>query len=168
MRPINEIKADIALWAAPMPFASIETISKMIKELTEELVKAITDGIPLDRLETIMTAEKDGRLAVLTDKIFKAEMEKFLAHSQMRSDFFELLEAKMAGRCRILPCNVGDTVYDRFADAWEVTEIDIYDDEKILARCGHKGTDDYCALYSDEIFLTHETALAALNEQNKP
>ena len=59
----------------------------------------------------------------------------------------------------------GDTVYDRFGMEWTVTssEIHKFDDGALryLYRCGHSGTNDYCALYSDEI-LTREEADAAL------
>lgn len=57
----------------------------------------------------------------------------------------------------------GDTVYDRFGVAWEVTSAEIlqFDGQRrYLYRCGHPGTSDYCALYSDEI-LTCEEAEAA-------
>jgi hypothetical protein len=89
-------------------------------------------------------------------------------HNLMPEKQQEIYEAEREGRCEILPCKVGGTVYDRFANAWEVTEIDIYDDRKILARCGHAGTDDYRALDSAEIFLTREAAESAPKEQSKP
>ena len=74
----------------------------------------------------------------------------------------ELKNAEQDGRLvNYLP---GDTVYDRFGMEWTVTssEIHKFDDGALryLYRCGHSGTNDYCALYSDEI-LTREEAEAA-------
>lgn len=59
---------------------------------------------------------------------------------------------------------IGDTIYDRFCNAWEViaAEILLVDGHpEWLYRCGHVGTDDYCALWETEI-LTHDEAAAAL------
>lgn len=76
------------------------------------------------------------------------------------------LKAEREGRIvNYLP---GDTVYDRFGVEWTVTtsEIHKFGDGALryLYRCGHPGTDDYCALYADEI-LTREEAEAALAAQ---
>lgn len=70
----------------------------------------------------------------------------------------ELVQAEQVGRLvNYLP---GDTVYDRFGMAWTVTasEIHKFDDGPLryLYRCGHPGTDDYCALYSNEILTRAE------------
>lgn len=65
----------------------------------------------------------------------------------------ELARADKAGR--VLDYVPGDTVYDRFGMAWTVTTAEIHKFEdgqlRYLYRCGHPGTDDYRALYSDEI-----------------
>ena len=78
----------------------------------------------------------------------------------------ELKNAEQDGRLvNYLP---GDTVYDRFGMEWTVTssEIHKFDDGALryLYRCGHSSTNDYCALYSDEI-LTREEADAALAQK---
>ena len=78
----------------------------------------------------------------------------------------DLLQAEKDGRLvKYLP---GDTVYDRFGMEWTVTssEIHRFGDGTLcyLYRCGHPGTNDYCALYSDEI-LTREEAEAALQKE---
>lgn len=70
----------------------------------------------------------------------------------------DLLAAQAAGKVvQYLP---GDTVYDRFGMDWTVTSSEIYrfDDgsPRYLYRCGHPGTNDYCALYSDEIITQAE------------
>lgn len=65
----------------------------------------------------------------------------------------ELAQADNAGR--VLEYVPGDTVYDRFGMAWTVTSSEIHKFKdgplRYLYRCGHPGTDDYCALYSEEI-----------------
>lgn len=74
----------------------------------------------------------------------------------------KLLQAEKDGR---LPnYTIGDTIYDRFCNAWEViaAEILLIDGHpQWLYRCGHTGTDDYCALWENEI-VTHDEAAAAL------
>lgn len=57
---------------------------------------------------------------------------------------------------------IGDTVYDRFGRAWEVTSVELHSmrtKNEWLYRCGHKGTDDYCALWHFEAFPSKEAAL---------
>ena len=59
---------------------------------------------------------------------------------------------------------IGDTIYDRFGNAWEVrtAELHLLDEKPDwMYRCGHAGTDDYCALWSFEI-LPRADAEAAL------
>ena len=62
---------------------------------------------------------------------------------------------------------IGDTIYDRFGDAWEVKTAERHllgEKPDWLYRCGHVGTDDYCALWSFEI-LTRDAAEAALRRE---
>ena len=61
MRDIEAIKADIAYCVRNSQH------DKAVK-LFDELRAALTDDIPLDRLEAICAAEKDGRLVVLPCK----------------------------------------------------------------------------------------------------
>ncbi len=68
MRTIEEIKANIKQMGALEPEIGERSC------LQRELYRAITDSIPLDRLEEICNAEREGR-------------------------------------CVVLPCRVGDTVY---------------------------------------------------------
>ncbi len=58
-------------------------------------------------------------------------------------------------------------IYDRFGDAWEVRTAELHllgEKPEWMYRCGHAGTDDYCALWSFEI-LTREEAQAALRRE---
>ena len=65
-----------------------------------------------------------------------------------------LRELAQADRDGKLPkYTIGDTVYDRFGDAWEVRteELHLLDgNPNWIYRCGHAGTDDYCALWEDD------------------
>lgn len=60
---------------------------------------------------------------------------------------------KACSEGRVLPYGPGDAVWDRFGMMWEVTssEIHLLDGKRVpLYRCGHPGTDDYCALWEEE------------------
>lgn len=77
----------------------------------------------------------------------------------------ELVQTEKDGR--LVDYLPEDTVYDRFGMAWTVTSTEIYQFDgrcRYLYRCGHPGTNDYRALYDDEI-LTREEAEAALMEE---
>ena len=63
MRTVEEIKADIA------SCDSSWIDSALCRSLRCELYETILDGIPLDRLEAICAAEKDGRVVVLPCKV---------------------------------------------------------------------------------------------------
>lgn len=72
MRSIEAIKADIEIvkniYIATLSDSELlEKIGEWVS-LERELHSAITDGIPLDRLETICNAERDGRCVVLPHK----------------------------------------------------------------------------------------------------
>ena len=72
----------------------------------------------------------------------------------------ELAEADREGK--IPKYTIGDTIYDRFGDAWEVTAVELHSmrtKNEWLYRCGHKGTDDYRALWHFEAFPSKEDAL---------
>ncbi len=84
----------------------------------------------------------------------------------------ELAQADQEGK--IPKYTIDDTIYDRFGDAWEVRTAELHllgEKPDWMYRCGHAGTDDYCALWSFEI-LTSEEAQAALRREklmaNKP
>lgn len=83
----------------------------------------------------------------------------------------ELAQAKADGRCVVLPCMVGGTVWDEFGMAWEITQVEHHMNGRIWFRCGHKGTDDYTAFsdeyIGDDFFLTELEGKAAKARWNK-
>lgn len=79
----------------------------------------------------------------------------------------ELAQADREGK--ISKYTIGDAIYDRFGDAWEVRTAELHllgEKPDWMYRCGHAGTDDYCALWSFEI-LTREEAEAALRREKE-
>lgn len=77
----------------------------------------------------------------------------------------ELAQADREGE--IPKYTIGDTIYDRFGNAWEVTAVErrlLAGEPKWIYRCGHIGTNDYCALWEFEV-LTHAEAQAALRRE---
>ena len=79
----------------------------------------------------------------------------------------ELVQADREGK--VPKHTIGDTVYDRFGDAWEVTAVErhlLAGEPKWIYRCGHIGTNDYCALWEFEV-LTHAEAQAALRREQE-
>ena len=99
----------------------------------------------------------------------------------------EICAAERDGRCVVLLCKVGDSVWDRFGYHWTITQIEHHAAGRIWFRCGNKGTDDYTAFSDDaigeSIFLQESegnaakerwekecaaiTSEAALNEQDE-
>ena len=67
----------------------------------------------------------------------------------------KLIEADREGRCVVLPCKAGETVYQ--VDAERVYGLKI---KKIIYDCGHIAFDD--TAIGKTVFLTHEAAEAAL------
>ena len=79
----------------------------------------------------------------------------------------ELAQADREGK--ISKYTIGDALYDRFGDAWEVRTAELHllgEKPDWMYRCGHAGTDDYCALWSFEI-LTREEAESALRREKE-
>lgn len=79
----------------------------------------------------------------------------------------ELAQADREGE--IPKYTIGDTIYDRFGNAWKVTAVErrlLAGEPKWIYRCGHIGTDDYFALWEFEV-LTCEEAEAARREQDE-
>lgn len=77
-------------------------------------------------------------------------------------------DAEKQGRLVILPCKVGDKVWDKIADhIFTIQTVELGHKAGTLFRCGNPGTDDYAAFYDFEIgkrfdVLGHEEAEAAL------
>lgn len=79
----------------------------------------------------------------------------------------ELAQADREGK--IPKYTIGDTIYDLFGNAWEVTSVErrlLAGEPKWIYRCGHAGTNDYCALWEFEV-LTREDAEAALRREQE-
>lgn len=79
----------------------------------------------------------------------------------------ELAQADREGK--IPKYTIGDTVYDRFDRAWEVTSVErhlLAGEPKWIYRCGHVGTNDYCALWEFEV-LTRAEAESALQGERE-
>lgn len=79
----------------------------------------------------------------------------------------ELAEADREGK--IPKYTIDDTIYDRFGDAWEVTAVErrlLAGEPKWIYRCGHIGTNDYCALWEFEVLTRAEAEAALRREQD--
>ena len=89
-----------------------------------------------------------------------ASIEDILGDEYDLDKLMELVQAKR--KWKIPKYTIGDTVYDRFGNAWEVTAVELHSmrtKNEWLYRCGHKGTDDYRALWHFEAFPSKEDAL---------
>ena len=89
-----------------------------------------------------------------------AAIEDILGDEYDLDELKEVVQAKREGK--IPKYTIGDTVYDRFGNAWEVTAVELHSmrtKNEWLYRCGHKGTDDYRALWHFEAFPSKEAAL---------
>lgn len=91
-------------------------------------------------------------------------LDEYIKHERLH----ELAQADRDGK---LPkYTIGDTVYDRFGDAWEVRteELHLLDgNPNWIYRCGHAGTDDYCALWEFKILSREEAEAALRREQDE-
>lgn len=68
-----------------------------------------------------------------------------------------LEELRKMDRNHVIAYLPGEKVYDRFGTPWiiESSEIHLIRGElKQLFRCGHPGTEDYHAMYEDEIYTS--------------
>jgi hypothetical protein len=71
MRNIDEIKADISYYTEKQngPLLKNQSFVPVLKELDSKLRRALVADIPIDRLEALCTAERDGRCVVLPCKV---------------------------------------------------------------------------------------------------
>ena len=96
-----------------------------------------------------------------------AAIEDILGEEYELDELREMVQAKREGK--IPKYTIGDTVYDRFGNAWEVTAVELHSmrtKNEWLYRCGHKGTDDYRALWHFEAFPSKEAALRREQDGN--
>ena len=94
-------------------------------------------------------------------------IEDILGDEYDLDELREMVQAKREGK--IPKYTIGDTVYDRFGNAWEVTAVELHSmrtKNEWLYRCGHKGTDDYRALWHFEAFPSKEAALRREQDGN--
>lgn len=94
-------------------------------------------------------------------------IEDILGDEYDLDELKEVVQAKREGK--IPKYTIGDTVYDRFGNAWEVTAVELHSmrtKNEWLYRCGHKGTDDYRALWHFEAFPSKEAALRREQDGN--
>ena len=104
--------------------------------------------------------ERDAARAALAEQIGLASGSVQTLFGVPLERMRELAQADREGR--VPKYTIGDTVYDRFGNAWEVTAVELHSmrtKNEWLYRCGHEGTDDYCALWHFEVFQSREAAL---------
>lgn len=125
------------------------------------------DSKILDRLaayEETELAPEDFKRAFTEDALLKRTGQLLgVTPDRLR----ELAQADREGK--ISKYTIGDAIYDRFGDAWEVRTAERHllgEKPEWMYRCGHAETDDYCALWSFEI-LTREEAEAALRREKE-
>ena len=107
----------------------------------------------------------DEAIAECLDRL--AAIEDILGDEYDLDELREMVQAKREGK--IPKYTIGDTVYDRFGNAWEVTAVELHSmrtKNEWLYRCGHKGTDDYRALWHFEAFPSKEDALRREQDGN--
>lgn len=89
-----------------------------------------------------------------------AAIEDILGEEYDLDRLRELVQTELKGK--IQKYTIGDTIYDRFGKPWTVENVELhslYTKNEWLYRCGHDGTDDYCALWEFEVFPSKEVAL---------
>ena len=123
-----------------------------------------------DNLECREVCERQGDDGCKTCPIAKA-FDRLAAIEDILGDEYDLgrlRELAQADREGEIPkYTIGDTIYDRFGNAWKVTAVErrlLAGEPKWIYRCGHIGTNDYCALWEFEV-LTCEEAEAALRRE---
>ena len=96
-----------------------------------------------------------------------AAIEDILGNEYDLDRLRELAEADREGK--IPKYTIGDTIYDRFGNAWEVTSVErhlLAGEPKWIYRCGHAGTNDYYALWEFEVLTRAEAEAALRREQD--
>lgn len=126
--------------------------------LTPEEIKAIISTTELRINRELTNAEVEELRQMLR------EHPGFLmVCEEDKADVCVTCEKEAARAGQVVDYLPGDTVYDCFGMAWTVTSSEIHKfgdgPLRYLYRCGHPGTDDYCALYSEEIYPKPEAEL---------
>ena len=131
-----------------------------MKRLTE--IRSGTPCIVLQQNTTDTWMLTEGKWKGSQAKFLYGEHAKVLSDVQdiLRDDYDldrlrELVKADREGRCVVLPCKVGDKVFQQ-------NGVDIFESQvkKIIYDCGHFAFDE--ETIGERVFLTRESAEAAL------
>lgn len=137
---------------------------QIMVEAAEEISKIPTLQAELEQVKR----ERDAAQSLLAERIGVRGAEPITTAFGLPLDRLrELAQADQEGK--IPKYTIGDTIYDRFGDAWEVTAVErhlLAGEPKWIYRCGHIGTNDYCALWEFEV-LTRAEAEAALQGERE-
>lgn len=125
-----------------------------------------------DNLECREVCERQGDDGCKTCPIAKAfdrlaVIEDILGDEYDLDRLRELVQTDREGK--IPKYTIGDTIYDRFGDAWEVTAVErrlLAGEPKWIYRGGHIGTNDYCALWEFEVLTRAEAEDVLRREQD--
>ena len=113
--------------------------------------------------------ERDAAQSLLAERIGVRGAEPITTAFGLPIDRLrELAQADRKGK--IPKYTIGDTIYDRFGDAWEVTAVErrlLAGEPKWIYRCGHIGTNDYCALWEFEVLTRADAEDALQGEQEE-
>ena len=96
-------------------------------------------------------------IAMIIQKVVDrcADIEDILGDDYDLARLRELVEADRDGRCVVLPCKIGDTVYQ--ADTERIYGLEV---KKVIYDCGHIAFDDEAI--GKTVFLTREATEDAL------
>lgn len=120
---------------------------------------------PIEGEEAFLSCERCGKESIVecrsqedctqtaVDRL--ADIEDILGDAYDLDRLRELVKADREGRCVVLPCKVGDKVFQQ-------NGVDIFESrvKKIIYDCGHFAFDE--ETIGEKVFLTRESAEAAL------
>ena len=141
-------------------FALPKIIGLIIQQTVDRLAAIediLGDEYDLNLVQRLIQAYKEGRYIIMKEP-------EQAGVSRLR----ELAEADREGK--IPKYTIGDTIYDKFGDAWEVTAVErhlLAGEPKWIYRCGHIGTNDYFALWEFEVLTRAEAEAALQGEQEE-
>lgn len=154
--------------------AEVESLKKgycagcSIPAVKAEQIRDLTDAPKLRAELEQVKMECDAAKSTLAERIGVRGAEPITTAFGLPIDRLrELAKADREGK--IPKYTIDDTIYDRFGDAWEVTAVErhlLAGEPKWIYRCGHIGTNDYCALWEFEV-LTRAEAVAALRGERE-
>ena len=132
----------------------------ILDKIVDRLAAYEDTGLEPEEIARILDAYGRG-MTLRTENAQRLEIVKDIQTDRLR----ELSQADR--EVKIPKYTIGDTIYDRFGDAWEVTAVErrlLAGESKWIYRCGHVGTNDYYALWEFEV-LTREEAEATLRRE---